>query len=107
MTDRAAWRVLVVDDDALIRKLVSSLVRSNGDDVVGEAANGQEAIQVYKKLSPDVVILDIDMPVRDGFHALRRIKEIGSSAHVVMLTASNDAAVAERCSVMGARADST
>ena len=67
--------VLVVDDSALIRKMLIKLLNENGYQVVGEATNGEEGVELYKELEPDIVTLDITMPVMDGVTALKKIKE--------------------------------
>src|ERR1700761_3411205 len=66
-------RVLVVDDAAFMRKVVSDALASGGHEVVGEAGNGAEAVQRYQELSPELVTLDITMPEKDGLEALGEI----------------------------------
>lgn len=80
--------ILVVDDSALIRKMLRALLENNGYSVVGEAANGKEAVEMYKSLKPDVVTLDITMPVMDGVSALKEIIGIDADAKAVMITAA-------------------
>lgn len=77
---------LVVDDAAFIRLRTRKLLEENGYEVE-EAKDGEEAIQKYKEVSPDVVLLDITMPVMDGITALKGIKSIDPQAKVVMCTA--------------------
>ncbi len=84
-------RLLLADDHALFRKgLVSLLKREEGFQVVGEAENGEEAIKKAKQLKPDLVLMDIHMPVTDGIEATRRITEMLPSTRVVILTVSED-----------------
>lgn len=71
-------------------------------DVVGRAENGREAIALALSLDPDVIVLDIRMPVLDGFATMRRLRELGSSAAVLVLTASDDPADADRAFELGA-----
>jgi DNA-binding NarL/FixJ family response regulator len=67
-------RVLVVDDQALLRTAFSSLIDAEDDlEVVGEAADGREAVQIAARLGPDVVVMDVRMPVMDGIEATRQI----------------------------------
>ncbi|GFI21295.1 chemotaxis protein CheY [Lachnospiraceae bacterium] len=80
--------VLVVDDSSLIRKVLIHLLNENGYQVVGEAANGLEGVELYKELEPDIVTLDITMPVMDGVTALRKIKEYNPNAMVAMISAA-------------------
>ena len=80
--------VLVVDDSSLIRKVLINLLNENGYQVVGEATNGLEGVELYKELEPDIVTLDITMPVMDGVTALRKIKEYNPDAMVAMISAA-------------------
>ena len=67
-------RVLVVDDQALLRTACSSLIDAEDDlEVVGEAADGRQAVQIAARLGPDVVVMDVRMPVMDGIEATRQI----------------------------------
>jgi len=80
-------RVLVVDDAAFMRKVVSDALASGGHEVVGEAGNGTEAVQRYQELSPELVTLDITMPEKDGLEALGEIISIDPGARVLMCSA--------------------
>jgi two-component system chemotaxis response regulator CheY len=80
-------RVLVVDDAAFMRKLVSDVLIRGGHEVVGEAGDGIEAVDRYAELRPEVTTLDITMPQKDGLTALREIIELDPSARVVMCSA--------------------
>jgi len=80
-------KILVVDDAMFMRKVVSDALLSGGHEVVGEASNGQEAIDRYKELRPDVVTLDITMPEKDGIAALHEIIALDPSARIVMCSA--------------------
>ena len=80
-------RVLVVDDQALFREaLVALLAVQAGIDVVGEAANGQEAVEAVGRLRPDVVLMDLRMPVLDGVGATRRLRVDHPGVRVLALT---------------------
>lgn len=83
-----APRVLLVDDHALFRRGVASLLQNEGFHVVGEARDGAEAVEQAKKLRPDVVLMDVYMPGVNGLEATRRITEAVPSAKVVILTVS-------------------
>ncbi len=79
--------VLIVDDSmALARQLENILSQMDGLDVVGIASNGAQAIKMYKTLKPDVVLMDIVMPLMDGLQALRTMLKLDSSAKVVMIS---------------------
>jgi two-component system chemotaxis response regulator CheY len=80
-------RVLVVDDAAFMRKMVSDALTKGGHEVVGEAGNGNEAVQRYQELGPDVTTLDITMPEKDGLAALQEIVAIDPDARIVMCSA--------------------
>jgi two-component system chemotaxis response regulator CheY len=80
-------RVLVVDDAAFMRKMVSDALTGGGHEIVGEAANGAEAVQRFQELRPDVMTLDITMPEKDGLSALREIIAVDPGAKVVMCSA--------------------
>ena len=69
-------RVLVVDDHTIVRDGISALLALAGDiEVVGEAVNGNEALKMVAKLEPDVVLMDVAMPIMDGLEATRRISK--------------------------------
>ena len=80
-------RVLVVDDAAFMRKLLSDALASGGHEVVGEAGNGTEAVARWQELRPELTTLDITMPVKDGLAALAEIISIDPTARVVMCSA--------------------
>ena len=80
-------RVLVVDDAAFMRKMVSDALTKGGHEVVGEAGNGVEAISQFQALKPDLMTLDITMPEKDGLTALADIMAADPSAKVVMCSA--------------------
>jgi two-component system, chemotaxis family, chemotaxis protein CheY len=80
-------RVLVVDDAAFMRKMVGDALAKGGHEVVGEAANGLEAVERYQALRPEVTTLDITMPEKDGLTALKEIMALDPTARVVMCSA--------------------
>jgi two-component system, chemotaxis family, chemotaxis protein CheY len=80
-------RVLVVDDAAFMRKVLTDALAQGGHDVVGEAANGVEAVAQFQALNPDVTTLDITMPEKDGLEALREILAANPAARVIMCSA--------------------
>jgi two-component system chemotaxis response regulator CheY len=80
-------RVLVVDDAAFMRKMVSDALTGGGHEIVGEAANGAEAVQRFQELRPDIMTLDITMPEKDGLAALKEIIAVDPGAKVVMCSA--------------------
>ena len=96
-------RVLVVDDLAFMREAIRNALEPAGIGIVGEAHNGREALSVYPELRPDVVLLDIAMPVMDGITALERLLQIDRSARVVMCSAMDEQRLIIRAIQLGAR----
>jgi DNA-binding NarL/FixJ family response regulator len=82
-------RILIVDDHPLTRDALAALLAQQGFDVVGEAADGQEALAAARQLQPDLVLLDLTMPGMDGLAALPKIREEAPACEVVVLTASD------------------
>lgn len=80
-------KLLVTDDAMIIREMIKDTAAGAGWEIVGEATNGQEAIERYQELKPDVVTLDLVMPGFDGLHALKGIRESNPNAKVVVVSA--------------------
>jgi two-component system chemotaxis response regulator CheY len=85
--------ILVVDDAAFMRMMIKDILVKNGYDVVGEAENGARAIEKYKELLPDLVIMDITMPEVDGITAVKEIKKINSDSKIIMCSAMGQQAM--------------
>lgn len=81
-------KILIVDDSRTSRKILKGILENEGHEVVGEATNGQEGYEKYVELKPDIVTMDITMPVLDGIEALKKIKSEYPDAIVVMVTAA-------------------
>ncbi len=97
-------KILLIDDHALFRSGLRSLLQRQEDfDIVGEAADGLEGIKLVAQLKPDVVLLDIDMPVMNGKEALSQILSTHPELAVMMLTVSEDGADLTECMRSGAR----
>ena len=79
--------ILLVDDAAFMRMMLKDILVKNGYEVLGEAENGLKAVEKYKELNPDLVIMDITMPEMDGIEAVKEIKKINPSAAVIMCSA--------------------
>jgi two-component system chemotaxis response regulator CheY len=79
-------KILVVDDSLIMRRNVSKMVEGLGHKVIGEAKDGIEAIDLYKKLKPDLVTMDITMPEMDGIMAVQELKKIDKHVKIIMVT---------------------
>ena len=79
-------KILICDDSILARKQLKDIIGSLGSPVFAEAADGQSAIETYKKVKPDIVFLDIVMPVKDGNDAIHEIMEFDSSATIIIVS---------------------
>ncbi|MDD3013363.1 MAG: response regulator [Candidatus Gastranaerophilales bacterium] len=86
-------KVLIVDDAAFMRMMLKDILTKNGFEVVGEAANGNEAVEKYSQLSPDLVTMDITMPLCDGIAALKQIVGKDPAAKVIMCSAMGQQAM--------------
>ncbi len=82
-----AVRVLVVDDAAFMRHMIKNILKGMDYEVVGEAADGQEACKLYEQLKPDLVTLDLVMPNMGGLEALKQIRTHDPKARVVVISA--------------------
>ncbi len=80
-------KIMIVDDSLIIRMNLKKLFEKQGYDIVAEAVNGQEAVEKYAKHQPDLVTMDITMPVRDGISALEEILRMDGQASVIMISA--------------------
>lgn len=83
-------KILIADDHALFRDSLRSLLEAHGLEVIGEAKNGREAVELARKLKPDVVLMDLSMPEMDGLAATRLISADQPEVKVVVLTASDE-----------------
>jgi DNA-binding NarL/FixJ family response regulator len=101
--ENALIRVLIVDDMPQVRQDLRVLLQlSNEIEVVGEAADGQEAIRQAELLNPDVVIMDLEMPIMDGFQATSQIKERKLAKRIVVLSVHSDLEVINKAVLAGA-----
>ena len=94
-------RVLVVDDHAMLREALVELLVQAGFDVAGEAADGADAVALAKQLEPDVVLMDLRMPVMGGLDATRLIRDACPATQVVLLTAFDSPALQQQAEEAG------
>lgn len=95
-------RLLVADDAMIIRQIIKDMATAAGWEVVGEAANGQEAVERYRELHPDAVTLDLVMPGHDGLYALHGIMEFDPEAKVLIVSALEQRGVIKEAIKAGA-----
>ncbi|MEF2968980.1 response regulator [Paenibacillus sp. M1] len=96
-------KILVVDDAAFMRLMLKNMLTKNGYEIVGEAENGQEAIEKYRALTPDLVTMDITMPVMEGVEAVRQIKSFDPDAKIIMCSAMGQQTMVVESLQAGAR----
>ena len=86
-------KILIVDDAAFMRMMIKDILSKNGYTVAGEAENGVKAIEKYNELKPDLVLMDITMPDKDGIQALKDIKASDPNAKIIMCSAMGQQAM--------------
>lgn len=96
-------RILVVDDAAFMRMMIKEILTKHGYEVVGEAADGSQAVDKYRELHPDLVTMDITMPEMDGIQALKQIRAMDNAAKVIMCSAMGQQAMVIDAIQAGAR----
>ena len=97
-----AKSVLICDDAAFMRVMIKDILTKNGYEVVGEAENGQKAVEKYLETKPDLVMMDITMPEMDGIQALKKIKESDAGATVIMCSAMGQESMVVEAIKLGA-----
>lgn len=95
--------ILIVDDASFMRMMIKDILTKNGFTVLGEAENGLKAVEKYKELTPELVIMDITMPEMDGIQAVKEIKMINSDAKIVMCSAMGQQAMVIEAIQAGAK----
>lgn len=103
--DGTAYRVLIVDDSMFVKKQIGQILTSEGFEVVGTAADGEEGLEKYKELYPnvDLVTMDITMPKMDGVTSLEKIIEFDKDARVIMISALGKQDLVKKSLVIGAK----
>jgi two-component system chemotaxis response regulator CheY len=95
-------RVLIADDASFMRQMIRDIIEPEGWEVVGEAADGVEVLEKFRKLHPDVVMMDIVMPKRSGIDAVKAIKAEAPSARIVMCSALGQESLVSEALAAGA-----
>ncbi len=97
-------RILIVDDSRVSRKMLSNMLEKSGFEVVAEAINGREGYELYEKLTPDVVLMDITMPEMNGLDSMKLIMEHDPDAKVIIISAAGQTEKKEEAMSAGATA---
>jgi two-component system chemotaxis response regulator CheY len=96
-------KIMLVDDAAFMRMMIKDTLQKNGYTEIVEAGNGEQALTVYAAEKPDLVLMDITMPVMDGLESLKRLKEMDKDAKVVMCSAMGQETMVVDALKLGAR----
>lgn len=88
-----AKNILICDDAAFMRMMIKDILTKNGYNVAGEAENGMKAVEKFKEVAPDLVLMDITMPEMDGIQALKEIRKADAGAKVIMCSAMGQQAM--------------
>ena len=102
MKPKKKMRVMVVDDEDHVRKLITTVIKKMNCEIVGEANNGKDAVSLFRTLKPHMLLLDINMPLKSGKEALADIKKKFPKAFIIMLTSLTDKETVEDCIELGA-----
>lgn len=81
-------KILIVDDSKTSRKILRAILEENGHEIIAEAVNGEDGLEKFKEVHPDLITMDITMPIMDGIESLKKIREHDRNAKVVMVTAA-------------------
>jgi len=95
-------KILLVDDETHVRKFIGLILKQLGATTLFEAANGRDAMEVFRRETPNLVLLDVNMPIQDGIQTLREIREVSSDCVVVMLTSLANRQTVEEALSLGA-----
>jgi len=88
--DGSPIKVMAVDDSPVTRKMIKKALEPEGFEVIGEAGNGKDAVELYRQLNPDIITMDVTMPIMDGLEAALTIKQEKPEQKIIMLSAMSD-----------------
>jgi two-component system chemotaxis response regulator CheY len=88
--DGTPIKVMSVDDSPITRKMIKKALEPEGFNIIGEAGNGKDAVELFSKITPDVITMDVTMPIMDGLDAAYAIKQINPEQRIIMLSAMGD-----------------
>ena len=94
--------ILVADDSDAIRLVLNDILSIGKHTIAGEASNGEEAVELFFKISPDLLLLDLAMPKKDGLTVVKEIMEKNPRAKIILITASDDQKIINQCLQFGA-----
>ena len=102
MKPKKKIRVMIVEDEEHVRTLIKTVVKNMNCEIVGETNNGKDAVSLYCKLKPTMLLLDINMPIKSGKKALAEIRKKFPNTFIIMLTSLTDSETVEDCIKLGA-----
>ncbi len=102
-TDQQAFRCIIADDSAFARKNIGGIVTGLGGTIVGEASNGKEAVELYEQHRPDLVLLDITMPLQNGVDTIRQIMEKDNAARIIVVSSIGHKEMIWKAITLGAK----
>lgn len=95
-------KILIADDSDAIRLVLKDILSIGDHEIVSEASDGAEAVDMYKDLKPEILLLDLAMPKKDGFTVVKEVIEFDPNAKIILITASDDQKVINQCLDHGA-----
>jgi len=98
-------RVLIVDDSPMVRKMIKKALVAPDYEIVGEASNGNEAVELFDRLHPDLITMDVTMPVLDGLEASKNILKTDPTAKILLLSAMGDEDLLSQAKEIGIKAN--
>ena len=95
-------KILLVDDEAHVRKFIALILKQLGATSITEAGNGKDAVEIFKREQPNLILLDVNMPIQDGIQTLREIRALSAECAIVMLTSLANRQTVEEALSLGA-----